>query len=56
MARFITERCCEPLYASDIAGAVGLNTHYAMRLFLSTFGVSLMEYLSQYRIFMPRVY
>jgi len=51
MARFIAEHCHRTLYATDIAGSVGLNPRYAMRLFHATFGVSLMEYLSQHRIF-----
>jgi len=50
MALFMTRHFHEPLSVAAIAGQVGLHPNYAMRLFRDTFGLSLIEYLTQQRI------
>jgi AraC-like DNA-binding protein len=50
MARFIVARYAEPLSIAAIAASVGLHPHYAMQLFRQTYGMSLLAYLTQYRV------
>jgi AraC-like DNA-binding protein len=50
MARTIAERYAEPLRIADIAATAGLHPNYAMQLFRKTFGMSLLDYLTQYRV------
>lgn len=50
MARYIVEHYQQPLSVAQIAAHVGLHPHYAMQRFRQTYGVSLMAYLTQYRV------
>jgi AraC family transcriptional regulator, melibiose operon regulatory protein len=50
MARYIGEHSAEPLSVPQIAKEVGLHPNYAMTLFRATFGVSIVEYITQHRI------
>ncbi len=50
MARFIVEHHQQPLSVAQIAAHVGLHPHYAMQRFRDTYGVSVMSYLTQYRV------
>jgi len=50
MARFIADHYAEPVRLADIAAAVGLHPNYAMGLFRATFGMSVVTYLTQYRV------
>lgn len=50
MAKFIVEHHTEPLTVEAIAAAVGLHPNYAMQLFKRVFGLSLLEYVIQYRV------
>lgn len=50
IARYIAEHYGEPLRVGAIASAVDLQANYAMSLFRRTFGMSMVEYLTQYRI------
>jgi AraC-like DNA-binding protein len=50
MARFIALHYTEPLSIGTIAAHVGLHPHYAMELFRKAYGVSLITYLTQYRV------
>jgi len=50
IAAFIAERYTEPLSVATIAGAVHLHPKYAIALFHKTFGLSIMEYVTQYRL------
>jgi len=50
MARFIADHYAEPLRLADIAAAVALHPNYAMSLFRATFGMSVVAYLTQYRV------
>lgn len=50
MAQIIGERHTEPLRVADIAAGVGLHPHYAMHVFRQAYGVSIVNYLTQYRI------
>jgi AraC-like DNA-binding protein len=50
MARFIVEHYQQPLTVAEIARHVGLHPHYAMQRFCRTYGVSLMTYLTHYRV------
>lgn len=50
MALFMSHHFQERLTVSDIAAQVGLHPGYAMTIFRETFGLSLIEYLSQQRI------
>lgn len=46
----LAERYTEPLRMEDIAGAVGLNPRYMMRLFKDCTGMTVWEYLLRLRI------
>lgn len=50
MARFIVENYCEALSVEQVAGAVGLHPNYAMFCFKQSFGLSVLDYLLQYRV------
>lgn len=50
MARFVAESYRRPLRVADIAAAVGLHPTYAMAVFRRAYGISLGEYLVQYRL------
>lgn len=50
MARYIVDHYAEPLSIDAIAAAVGLHPNYAMTCFKQTFGMTVLEYLLQYRI------
>ncbi len=50
MACFIAEHYTEPLHSDDIAAVVHLHPNYAMSLFRKHFGVTMMEYITQYRV------
>lgn len=51
MARFISEHYRDPIGVAEIAHSIGLHPNYAMRLFRSTFAVSIHDYLMQHRLF-----
>jgi len=50
MARFIVDAYAEPLTVEAISASVGLHPNYAMQLFKRIFGLSLLEYVIQYRV------
>jgi len=50
LARFIAGHYTEPLTVRAIAAAAGLHPNYAMTLFRRTFGLSMGDYLTQYRV------
>jgi AraC-like DNA-binding protein len=50
MSRFIAEHFTEPLRVEYIAKSVHIHPTYAMHLFRETFGVSIIDYLTQHRI------
>jgi AraC-like DNA-binding protein len=50
MAAHLMERFREPVAAADVAGAVHLNTEYAMTLFRRTWGMTIGEFLTRRRI------
>ncbi|MDP0501147.1 MAG: helix-turn-helix domain-containing protein [Verrucomicrobiota bacterium JB022] len=50
MALFIARRYTEPLTVEAIAGAVELHPNYAMGLFRTAFGTTLMDYLLHHRV------
>lgn len=50
MARFIAGHYTEELSVADVARSAGLHPNYAMPLFRQTFGMSIVEYLTHYRI------
>lgn len=50
MAAFISQHFAEPLTVGEIAAVVGLHPHYAMTIFKQTFGMTLIDYLTQQRI------
>lgn len=50
MARYIHDHYREPLNVGQIAHTVGLHPNYAMRIFKRTFGVSMVEYITQHRV------
>jgi len=50
MARFIADHYAEPVRLADIAAAVAVHPNYAMGLFRATFGMSVVAYLTQYRV------
>lgn len=51
MTRFVASHYPEPLRTSDIAAHVGLHPNYAATLFRRTCGVSLLDYIKEYRIY-----
>lgn len=50
MARYIVEHYTELLSIEVVAAAVGLHPNYAMTCFKQTFGMTMLEYIVQYRI------
>ena len=50
LAAFISGHYLEPLTLTDVAQAVGLNSNYASTLFKRTFGMTVLEYLTQHRL------
>ncbi len=50
IARFITQHYSELLTIEQIAQAVDLNPNYAMTLFRQQFNMSILEYLTQFRV------
>ena len=50
MAKFIVDHYAEPLTVEAIASWVGLHPNYAMQLFKRVFGLSLLDYVIQYRV------
>lgn len=50
LAAFISGHYLEPLMLTDVAQAVGLNPNYASTLFKRTFGMTVLEYLTQHRL------
>jgi AraC family transcriptional regulator, melibiose operon regulatory protein len=50
LAQFITEHHLEPLTVTEIAKAAGLNPNYAAGLFKRSFGMTMLEYLTQHRV------
>lgn len=50
MAKFIVDAYAEPLTVEAISASVGLHPNYAMQLFKRIFGLSLLEYVIQYRV------
>lgn len=50
MAKFIVDHYAEPLTVEAISSSVGLHPNYAMQLFKRIFGLSLLEYVIQYRV------
>ena len=50
MARFIAEKFQEDIATEDIARAAGLHPNYAMALFRRRCGLTLHDYLLQYRL------
>lgn len=50
MTSFLVTHYREPISAADVAEAVGLNRHYAMRLFKKGSGMSIWQYLLRLRV------
>lgn len=50
MTQIINERFQQPINASEIAALVGLNPNYAMSVFKSVFGMTMIDYLTQKRV------
>lgn len=50
MARYIVDHYQQPLTIEQIAHEVGLHPHYAMQRFRQTYGVTVLTYLTHYRI------
>jgi AraC-like DNA-binding protein len=50
MACYVAQNYTEPLTIEDIGTTVNLHPNYAMNLFRRTFGVTLIEYLTQHRV------
>jgi AraC-like DNA-binding protein len=50
MAQYIAEHFAEPLRVEQIAGSAHVHPTYAMHLFRETYGVSMIDYLTQRRI------
>lgn len=50
MAQFIVGNYCQALTISSVAQAAGLNPNYASTLFKQTFGMTVLEYLTQHRL------
>ena len=51
MTRFVASHYQEPLRTADVAAQVGLHPNYAASLFRRTCGVSLLDYIKEYRIY-----
>ena len=50
MARYIIQNYREPLTVQGIADQVGLHPNYAMSSFKQTYGLSILEFVTKYRI------
>jgi AraC family transcriptional regulator, melibiose operon regulatory protein len=50
IARFIAAHYAQSLNIDTIADSVGLHPHYAMQLFRKAYGLSIIAYLTQYRV------
>jgi AraC family transcriptional regulator, melibiose operon regulatory protein len=50
LAGFIAEHHLEPLTMERVARAAGLHPHYAADLFKRSFGMTMLEYLTQHRV------
>lgn len=50
MAVFSAQHFTEPLITEDIASLVGLHPNYAMRLFRNTFGKTLIDFITEFRL------
>jgi len=50
MVAYISDHYCEPIASADIGQAVGLHPKYAMSLFRQQCGMTLTEYIVQYRL------
>lgn len=50
MACFIAQRYTQPLTVEEIGEVVGLHPNYAMSLFKKTFGITLINYITQHRV------
>jgi AraC family transcriptional regulator, melibiose operon regulatory protein len=50
MAQFIVQSHSEPMPIPTVAALVGLNPNYASSLFKQTFGMTMLEYLTQHRL------
>lgn len=50
MASFIAEHYTEPLPIESIAQEVHLHPNYAMSLFRKSFGISIVDYITQFRV------
>lgn len=50
MASHIVRYHAQPMTVGDIAGTVDLHPNYAMSIFQKAFGVTLVEYLTHYRV------
>lgn len=48
--RFIATHYQSPLHVEDLAQELGLHPHSVMRFFQKTFGVSTVDYITQYRL------
>ncbi len=50
MADWIAHHCTEPITVAQVARVVNLHPNYAMNLFRRTFGVSMIDYVTQHRV------
>jgi AraC family transcriptional regulator, melibiose operon regulatory protein len=50
MAQFIVKHYSESLNIPEVAASVGLNPNYASSLFKQTFGMTVLQYLTQHRL------
>lgn len=50
MARYIVDHYAEPLTVQQVADSASLHPSYAMSCFKTTFGMTILEYILQYRI------
>lgn len=50
MAVYIAQHFAEPLTTEDIAASVNLHQNYAMRLFRNTFGKTMIDYITEFRL------
>lgn len=50
MARFVSEHYGEAIGLPEVAGAAGLHPNYASGLFKASFGMTVLEYLTQHRL------
>lgn len=50
MTRFIAQNYTKNLTVNEIANSAGLHPNYAMRLFRNTFGRTMIEYITEFRL------